>query len=86
MSCDFTTCHNLSTFLDTFGKIWPRSPSTADWGEGQGHRTPRLDFWVWKPRVVPMSFFPVAEAVRGNVWKTGKGEAAGLKGGEGEGE
>ena len=45
-----------------------------------------MDFWVWKPRVVPMSFFPVAEAVRGNVWKTGKGEAAGLKGGEGEGE
>lgn len=41
----------------------------------------RLDFGIWKPRVILMSFFLVAGAIRGNVWKTGKVEVVGLKGG-----
>lgn len=36
VSCDLTTYHNVSSFLDTFREIWPCSLSTADWGGGRG--------------------------------------------------
>ena len=40
-----------------------------------------MDFWIRKPSVVHRYFSLVAEAVRSHMWKTGKVEAGGLKGG-----
>lgn len=79
VSCDFTTYHNVSSFLDKFREIWHRSLSTADWGGGRG-TGPQVGLLDLETQSGSHEFFPNAEAVRGNVWKTRRGEAAGLKG------